>query len=494
MRDVQGTALLPKIKDLLYGLPYSGPAKGSVALGVHRRKQFTNRPMEPVPTDWSSSAQLSAYIAQITRYHHVDRAVSGSGGQVNQILKELVSHSHPKSRQYLTVDIYNAAIEHFLRYNNIRAARELYADMRDNGYFVRPNTTTYNLLMVPARQAQIERSNAWVVHPLKSVALQLARMRERSVAADSETWNIVLSSVMDPGQKSRVMEEMRRRGIALSQRSLAICIKDVVQASSSEFVMAYLHQQPDETLANLGSDSVSLVLGKLLDEQKYELAWQFVQYACDKWAIRFNKPLFNTFARCFAEKGRVDWIFGLVGAAQRMAQQQSTNQSTFYEVDRPNRVTYEYMIEALARAPFHPNAVHAYNAVVGQFPGFLTHNKSTPRFKYWTRILRAKVDWYNAQLAKHEQTSATTLVMNSGADAVASDNQLWNESVNRLAWPKETPILDYSEDAGRAAAAYALGVVCDSSKTVDLSHVREVKNMQSWGYFRRGAERSSELW
>lgn len=469
LRDLQSTSLIPKIKSLLYSLPYNNEDAGKrtpVAESLMRRKTYTNKALPSPPTEWTSAKQLEHYIRSITEHHHIDPKVSSYNGLVASTVRDLIRPDHPATRSHLTIGVYNAGIEYFVRTDNIRAARQLYMDLRD--FNIVPNTTTFNMFMVRARYALLNPSNQWVVHPLRPIIIQLMHMHELGIPSNAETWNIILTALISPDHKSGLLDEMKRRGIPLSKRSLAICLKDIVKVSNSEFVMAYLHQHGDPL--SVGTESISVVLSKLLHEKQYDLAWQFLFYSFQRWNISIHHPIIHTFAKYFAQQGRIDYIFGALG--------------NFYQIKpllRLDSDTYAYMLESLARAPFHPNIINAYSAIMHRQQKVT----SSAKIDYWSRVVRAKLEWYHR--TNKPNTKFKLL-------SPSESKKVWLKSMTCLTWPREAPVVDYSSNSARRAVAEQLGVMSDSAQYIDVPSTKKLKQLSTFGPLCKDLTRPPELW
>lgn len=286
------------------------------------------------PVKWTKDSLVS-YLKALTGKNYQDPLLNSDVGVVAGMVKNLLRINNPDVLNCLSVEAFKLGIVYFVRKKNIRAARELFEDIIAAG--LEPDVGIFNVLLF-ANRTIIKAKSKWINHPLTVTENLLSKMYSSGVKANFETWNAVLITLQGGLGKGLLLEAMKKRGIPLSDKSYAIIIGDIVNLTGPKEAMMYLQSQDSHTVT---AYAVAPIIRGLLSKKQDVLAWDYLQYATEKWGFRPTVETMNTYARYYAEETqRIDWIFGIVGAM--------TEKWTM----RPNELTYTYMLQCANKLPF----------------------------------------------------------------------------------------------------------------------------------------------
>lgn len=286
------------------------------------------------PQKWNKDSLVS-YLKALTEKNYQDPLLNSDVGVVAGMVKNLLRINNPDVLNCLTVEAFKRGIIYFVRKKNIRAARELFEDIAAAG--LEPDVEIFNVLLF-ANRTIIKTKSKWINHPLTVTENLLSKMFALGIKANYETWNAVLITLQGGLGKGLLLEAMKKRGIPLSDKSYAIIIGDIVSLTGPKDAMMYLQSQDSHTVT---AYAIAPIIRGLLSKKQDVLAWDYLQYATEKWGFTPTAETMNTYARFYAEETqRIDWILGIVGAMTEKWQ------------IKPNELTYAYMLQCANKLPF----------------------------------------------------------------------------------------------------------------------------------------------
>ncbi|ANB13935.1 Aep3p [Sugiyamaella lignohabitans] len=434
-------------------------------------RKFTSKPLPKFPTQWSREG-LVAYLQQLTQYQHTNSKYSSPNGLISSIVKDLLRVNNPSTMNHLSTEAFNIGISYHARISDIRSCRQLFQDMLSSGISV--NTDTYNILLMSCRYRLGNVNDNWKVHPLRVVDGFLKQMRSKGIPANIDTWNIVLGTVPEGSNKSRVLTEMSKKNVPLSRRGLATCVGDIVQQVGPKLAMVYLDKQLEKY--NVGIDTVNTIISGLLNDDKLkadkagikftpsvetvDVAWKYLHYAISKWDLTPSTSVLNTFGRFFAANGKLDWFIGLYSA---MVSHPEWN-------IQPNCITYQYLLEAAVRVPFHPykyEMVETINRISYKVP-------RTKQYQNWLLRAKTQFDYYNSL----NLLSKNTFSMNRHATPETTQNFVQAQHI--LKWADQTFKPDYTNVLPRLQIAKLLNLFpSDIPAEETQQHTRQSRRVYS---------------
>lgn len=208
------------------------------------------------------------YVTELTQKFYLKRGASSQNvGIVGILLKKLFTPDNQATFSLRDTLCCNMVIHHFLKQNDLEYARFLLQNMPD--MMLVPDTTTYNCFI---RQLTVHRT-LFTVNPLVTLCFLLAEMKQRKIPANVTTWALIFRMTKRDAIFQNVMlDTYRKLELPIPPMLSHIMLDSQAERLSSERLLLVY-----QGLSHKNIDLFHLVLRKLLQERKYDEAYQFVK-------------------------------------------------------------------------------------------------------------------------------------------------------------------------------------------------------------------------
>lgn len=290
--------------------------------------------------------RFADYIGLITNCTFHYKGSSKSTGIIPKLLKSLLHPSNLRTAPLKSTMIFNDAIHYFGQKQDFATCRELYAQMKLEGFV--PTTRTYNLLLMNlVRNQKMPKQKL----PFDEAIFYLEQMMKNKTPADGKTWNACFLLLRDNISRAIFMEKMAEKNVPITSSLICSLLgtKEVSSSNFFEFLLA--NNIPVDNLI------IKLCHKKLVEEEKYEESWKLLNRAGE---LNYNlrDPYFlEMFLRSFAEKGRIDMAL-------------LTFNTMTQEGVRPTAHCYDMLFKCLVRKGYHKKFHDVYNVLCKFYKGY----------------------------------------------------------------------------------------------------------------------------
>lgn len=258
---------------------------------------WTMKEVPKIPKFDANPKLFEDYIGFLTHTKFLYRNSSSINGIVPMILRNLMHPGNLKTLQWRTTRTYNDMIYYFREKFDFASCREIFAQMKIEG--AQRNTITYNMMLLSV----LKNSHIRKVKPVDNeVIYYLKSMRKNKVRADAVTWTTCYNFLKEDVARAIFIEQMQLRGVPITASFVYTVLRN--GAYSSEECLRFLsnHKVP------LTCKLFKLCLDRLLQEDRVNIAWLFLEHTMTKREVDFkiDSDIMNSFLRYFARKGRLD--------------------------------------------------------------------------------------------------------------------------------------------------------------------------------------------
>lgn len=287
------------VGDLLAALVACSP-KNIEASSDHIVRHFPSWTMEEVPRIPNFDANptlFQTYIGILSHTRFLYRNSSSSNGIVPMILRNLMHPGNMKTLQLRTTRSYNDMMYFFCEKFDFASCREIFAQMKIEG--AQRDTITYNLML----RSMLKNSHIRKIKSVDSeVIYYLQSMRKNKVRADAVTWTTCYNFLQENVSRAIFIEQMQQRGVPITTAFVYTVLRN--GAYSSDECLRFLsdHKVP------LSSKLFALCFNRLLQEDRADVAWLFLEHTVQKREKDFkvDAGILNALLRHFASRSRFD--------------------------------------------------------------------------------------------------------------------------------------------------------------------------------------------
>ncbi|BAO40345.1 ATPase expression protein 3 [Kluyveromyces marxianus DMKU3-1042] len=307
---------------------------------IFPRELFTDIPKltDEITSDTDKFANYIGLLTH-TKFHY--KGSSSQGGIIPKLLNSLLHPSNSQTVKLKSTSVFNDVIFYYTTKNNFATCRELFAQMKAEGF--NPDTMTYNLLL-----RSLRKNDALVKQklPYDEAVFYLTKMKIEGVPADVITWNTCYLLLKDNISRAIFLEKMIEKNVPLTQHIIHAVLgaSDVPYQAVINFLVEY--DFPIDT------NIIKICFSKLIEEENYERSWKLLEHA-KRSKFNVSDPFFlETYIRKFADMGRMD--LSLI----------TFNTLTTKYMVTPTLHCYDMLFKCLVRQGYHKNFGVVYKYLV----------------------------------------------------------------------------------------------------------------------------------
>ncbi|SCU98061.1 LAMI_0F12816g1_1 [Lachancea mirantina] len=318
-------------------------------------EKFTELP--PIPNFKQSPDQFEAYVSMLCHSKFFYKKSSSMNGIVSKILRNLMHPSNVNTLGLKSVNCFNDVILFYSERFEFASCREFYAQMKIEG--VKPNSKTFNLLIRGVLKNSHLRKRT---SSFDDLIFFLKQMRQHQIHADTITWTTCYNLLLDDISRDLYMSKMMECSVPITGPFILAVLKNASLTASQTLRFLSDHSVP------LTLDLFNVCVSKLVEEEKFEVAWAFMKHVHSNGNVRIDFSSLNIFLRKFAEAGRLDMALLTYNTA-----------ISDYTM-KPNLHTFDMLFKALVRNGYTDN----FNGVFQYLKQkLITHTNSVNVFSYW---------------------------------------------------------------------------------------------------------------
>ncbi|SCU78694.1 LADA_0A06964g1_1 [Lachancea dasiensis] len=260
---------------------------------IFRNEQFTEIP--PIPNFATQQHLLGNYVSILSHTTFYYKRSSSLNGVIPKILRNIMHPSNIKTAHLRNTEVFNDVIFFFSQRSDYASCRELFSQMKLEG--IAPNTKTFNLLLRNVlKNSHIRKLN----HPIQDAVYYLKQMQYHEVQADSVTWVTCYNLLLEDLSRDVFLEKLIECKVPITPQLILSVLTSSYQNSSQ--ILRFL----SSSLVPLDTKLFNFCLKRLLQEEKFDVAWAFIDHAQTNAKFKINHESLNIFLRVFAEVGRLD--------------------------------------------------------------------------------------------------------------------------------------------------------------------------------------------
>lgn len=297
-------------------------------------QKFTSHRLPPFPRVWNSPTALEQYLKELTSKKY-PATMKKRSNLIKTIILDLLRENSPDTLYCRSTKAYNIAIRYFVISDDLKMARILFDQMKNEKGGIYPNTETFNLLLsrTPLRlvggkggyvnkyynyylrknaadsknasnsSSSFETKNnddnsdtiakftpgskdtVYFQNPLDFVISMFKEMVAMGVSANSETWNTILTSAIGPAAKSAVLESMSRLGVPLNTMGQTAVLTDIADFFGPQKALDMICAEGSSY--PISPAAINVLVSRILDtptSTNILVAWNIVR----KYSIRQN--------------------------------------------------------------------------------------------------------------------------------------------------------------------------------------------------------------
>ncbi|KAG0672949.1 mitochondrial translation initiation protein [Kluyveromyces marxianus] len=218
---------------------------------IFPRELFTDIPKltDEITSDTDKFANYVGLLTH-TKFHY--KGSSSQGGIIPKLLNSLLHPSNNQTVKLKSTSVFNDVIFYYTTKNNFATCRELFAQMKAEGF--NPDTMTYNLLL-----RSLRKNDALVKQklPYDEAVFYLTKMKIEGVPADVITWNTCYLLLKDNISRAIFLEKMIEKNEENYERSwklLEHAKRSKFNVSDPFFLETYIRK-----FADMGRMDLSLI-------------------------------------------------------------------------------------------------------------------------------------------------------------------------------------------------------------------------------------------
>ncbi|CAR28448.1 hypothetical protein ZYGR_0S00780 [Zygosaccharomyces rouxii] len=287
-----------------------------------------------IPNFQENPGLFEDYIGLLTHTRFLHKNSSSTNGIVPKILRNLMHPANIKTLHLRTTKCYNDMMYYFSEKFDFATCRELFVQMKVEN--VPPNTVTYNLLLRSVLKNSHIRKNKF---PDEEVLFYLKSMKNRGIEADSVTWTTCYNFLKEDVSRLLFVEQLQGRGVPLTRDFIYTVLRNGDYNSTECLKFLTNNKIP------LDCKSFKLCVSRLLQEDRVDVAWVFLEYTLKNSgrAFKLGADILNEFLRVFSAKGRLDLCL------------MTFNTCVQDRGLKPDVHTFDMLFKSLVRNGYHKN-------------------------------------------------------------------------------------------------------------------------------------------
>ncbi|SCV99991.1 LAFE_0B07008g1_1 [Lachancea fermentati] len=347
-----------------------------------------------VPNFRNNPDSFADYLALLCHSTFYVKGSSRLNGIIPKMVRNFMHPSNMNTAQLRDINVFNDVLYFFSERSDYATCRELFAQMKIER--VTPNTKTFNILLRNVLKNSHIRKKKW---PFDELIYYLKQMKLSNISADEVTWTTCYNLLLDDISRDVFIEKMIQNNVPISPHFVLAVLKN------GDFTSTQILKFLSENSIPLNSKLFNLCITKLVEEQKYEIAWAFVEHAYQNASFKINEDCLNIFLRCFAKAGRLDLALLTFNTA-----------TIKYEIF-PNVQSFEFLFKALSRNGYTSNFPIIFEFLKRRLK---EHTRNNFNNSYWILKARAIVKFNikriptETQISKAESILQTALWNNHG--------------------------------------------------------------------------------